>query len=54
MPSSGLCGYIQTKQPYTIIIVMIIIIIIIIINTSWTWWCMPLIPAFGRQRQADF
>jgi hypothetical protein len=18
------------------------------------WWCMPLIPAFGRQRQADF
>ena len=18
------------------------------------WWCMPLLPAFGRQRQADF
>jgi hypothetical protein len=18
------------------------------------WWCMPLIPALGRQRQADF
>jgi hypothetical protein len=21
---------------------------------SWVWWCMPLIPALGRQRQADF
>jgi hypothetical protein len=24
------------------------------INSSFKWWCMPLIPAFGRQRQADF
>jgi hypothetical protein len=23
-------------------------------GTSWAWWCMPLIPALGRQRQADF
>jgi hypothetical protein len=22
--------------------------------TRWSWWCMPLIPALGRQRQADF
>jgi hypothetical protein len=21
---------------------------------SQEWWCMPLIPALGRQRQADF
>jgi hypothetical protein len=21
---------------------------------SWAWWRMPLIPALGRQRQADF
>jgi hypothetical protein len=21
---------------------------------SWVWWHMPLIPALGRQRQADF
>jgi hypothetical protein len=23
-------------------------------NKAWQWWCMPLIPALGRQRQADF
>jgi hypothetical protein len=23
-------------------------------NLSRAWWCMPLIPALGRQRQADF
>jgi hypothetical protein len=23
-------------------------------NLSWTWWRMPLIPALGRQGQADF
>jgi hypothetical protein len=23
-------------------------------NTAGRWWCMPLIPALGRQRQADF
>ena len=22
--------------------------------TSQAWWCTPLIPALGRQRQADF
>jgi hypothetical protein len=21
---------------------------------NWIWWCTPLIPALGRQRQADF
>jgi hypothetical protein len=21
---------------------------------SWVWWLTPLIPALGRQRQADF
>jgi hypothetical protein len=21
---------------------------------SWEWWCMPLIPALGRQSQAHF
>jgi hypothetical protein len=21
---------------------------------GWAWWRMPLIPALGRQRQADF
>jgi hypothetical protein len=21
---------------------------------SWAWWCMPLIPVLGRQRQVDF
>jgi hypothetical protein len=21
---------------------------------SWAWWCRPLIPALGRQRQVDF
>jgi hypothetical protein len=21
---------------------------------SRAWWCMPLIPALGRQKQADF
>jgi hypothetical protein len=21
---------------------------------SWAWWRMPLIPALGRQKQADF
>jgi hypothetical protein len=20
---------------------------------SWAWWCTPVIPAFGRQRQED-
>jgi hypothetical protein len=24
------------------------------IQESWVWWCMPLIPALRRQRQADF
>jgi large subunit ribosomal protein L31e len=24
------------------------------LQTSWAWWCMPLIPALGRQRQEDF
>jgi hypothetical protein len=23
-------------------------------NKSWVWWCTPLIPAFGRERQVDF
>jgi hypothetical protein len=23
-------------------------------NEARQWWCTPLIPAFGRQRQADF
>jgi hypothetical protein len=23
-------------------------------NSSQKWWCMPLIPALGRQRQEDF
>jgi hypothetical protein len=23
-------------------------------DTSWAWWLTPLIPALGRQRQADF
>jgi hypothetical protein len=23
-------------------------------HSSWAWWCTPLIPALGRQRQADF
>ena len=22
-------------------------------KASWVWWCMPLIPALGRQRQED-
>jgi hypothetical protein len=21
---------------------------------SWAWWCTPLVPALGRQRQVDF
>jgi hypothetical protein len=25
-----------------------------IVKNCWTWWCTPLIPALGRQRQADF
>jgi hypothetical protein len=24
------------------------------VKVSWAWWCTPLIPALGRQRQADF
>ena len=26
------------------------------VNSTWAeqWWCMLLIPAFGRQKQADF
>jgi hypothetical protein len=24
------------------------------INIAGQWWCTPLIPALGRQRQADF
>jgi hypothetical protein len=24
------------------------------IKCSGQWWCTPLIPALGRQRQADF
>jgi hypothetical protein len=24
------------------------------IRTGLSWWCTPLIPALGRQRQADF
>jgi hypothetical protein len=23
-------------------------------NLGWAWCCTPLIPALGRQRQADF
>jgi hypothetical protein len=23
-------------------------------TTSLAWWCTPLTPAFGRQRQVDF
>jgi hypothetical protein len=25
-----------------------------VVTGSWAWWRMPLIPALGRQRQADF
>jgi hypothetical protein len=25
-----------------------------IFKKAGQWWCMPLIPALGRQRQADF
>jgi hypothetical protein len=25
-----------------------------IVYLAGQWWCMPLIPALGRQRQADF
>jgi hypothetical protein len=25
-----------------------------IVKMSQAWWCMPLIPALRRQRQADF
>jgi hypothetical protein len=31
-----------------------IYIIKIKINLSQAWWCMPLIPTLGRQRQEDF
>jgi hypothetical protein len=24
------------------------------VNVSWAWWSTPLVPALGRQRQADF
>jgi hypothetical protein len=24
------------------------------VSSGQAWWCMPLIPALGRQRQADF
>jgi hypothetical protein len=24
------------------------------LNISWVWWHTPLIPALGRQRQANF
>jgi hypothetical protein len=24
------------------------------LSEAGQWWCMPLIPALGRQRQADF
>jgi len=27
---------------------------LILITYSQMWWCMPLIPALGRQRQVDF
>jgi hypothetical protein len=23
-------------------------------TASWAWWCTPLVPALGRQRQANF
>jgi hypothetical protein len=26
----------------------------VLVDESWAWWCTPLIPALGRQRQADF
>jgi hypothetical protein len=22
-------------------------------SETWTWWCMPIIPRFGRLRQKD-
>jgi hypothetical protein len=29
-------------------------LILIMLSNSWAWWRTPLIPALGRQRQADF
>jgi hypothetical protein len=37
-----------------LLLLLVVVIIMIIINLSRTWWHIPLIPTFGRQRQVYF
>jgi hypothetical protein len=46
--------YISVKNVTGVLLGIALNLFITVILWSQAWWRMPLIPALGRQRQADF
>jgi hypothetical protein len=44
----------MTEKPYLKIITTTTIMMMMMMMMAGRWWSTPLIPALGRQRQADF